>query len=154
MLLVFRASRKVSFNDDNHILKFFTEGFENLPSSFFFNSKNLLSSIEQCTWLHFFTSCSGSFIQTFATRWQIKVVLLFHIKQILILARTVFVELIYLSCDLKTINCRLADHSIWIKFIFKFVRLLHKAGICSACIGPIICKADFPCFSRRTPPHF
>ena len=42
-------------------------------------------------------------------------------------------ELIYLSCDLKTINCLLADHSIWIKFIFKFVRLLHKAGICSTC---------------------
>ena len=35
MLLVFCASRNVSFNDNNHILKFFTEGFENLPSSFF-----------------------------------------------------------------------------------------------------------------------
>ena len=36
MLLVFGASRKVSFNDDNHILEFFTEGFENLLSSFLF----------------------------------------------------------------------------------------------------------------------
>ena len=33
-------------------MKFFTEGFENLLSSFFFNSENLLSSIGQCTWLH------------------------------------------------------------------------------------------------------
>ena len=54
MSLVFGASRNVSFNDDNHILKFFTEGFENLPSSFFFNSENLLSSIGQCTWLHLY----------------------------------------------------------------------------------------------------
>ena len=35
MSLVFCASRNVSFNDSNHILKFFTKGFENLPSSFF-----------------------------------------------------------------------------------------------------------------------
>ena len=35
MLLVFCASRNTSFNDNNHILKFFTEGFENLLSSFF-----------------------------------------------------------------------------------------------------------------------
>ena len=35
MSLVFCATRNVSLNDDNHILKFFTEGFENLPSSFF-----------------------------------------------------------------------------------------------------------------------
>ena len=35
-------------------VKFFTEGFENLPSSFFFNSENHLSSIEQCTWLHLY----------------------------------------------------------------------------------------------------
>ena len=51
---MFVASRNVSSNDDNHILKFFTKGFENLPSSFFFNSENLLSSIEQCTWLHLY----------------------------------------------------------------------------------------------------
>ena len=35
MSLVLCASRNVSFNDENHILKFFTEGFENLPSSSF-----------------------------------------------------------------------------------------------------------------------
>ena len=34
-------------------------------------------------------------------------VLLFHMKQILILVRTVFVELKYLSGDLKTINYRI-----------------------------------------------
>ena len=54
MSLVFSASRNVSLNDDNHILKFFTEGFENLPSSFFFYSKNLFSSTEQCTWPHLY----------------------------------------------------------------------------------------------------
>ena len=47
-------------------------------------------------------------------------VLLFRMKEFLILVRTVFLELIYLLGDLKTINCRLADHSIWIKFIFLF----------------------------------
>ena len=36
MLLVFCALRNVSSSDDNYILKFFTEGLENLPSSFFF----------------------------------------------------------------------------------------------------------------------
>ena len=51
MSLVFSASRNVSFSVDHHILKFFTEGFENLPSTCFFNSENLLSSSEQCMWL-------------------------------------------------------------------------------------------------------
>ena len=54
MSLVFYASKNISFNDDNHILKFFTEGFENLPPSLIFNSENLLSSIEQSTWLHLY----------------------------------------------------------------------------------------------------
>ena len=54
MSLVFCALRNVSFNDDNQILKFFNEDFENLLSRFFFNSENLLSSIEQCTWLHLY----------------------------------------------------------------------------------------------------
>ena len=62
MLLVFGASRNVSFNDDNHISKFFAEGFENLPSSFFINSKSLLSSIGYCTWLHlYFLFDNGKF---------------------------------------------------------------------------------------------
>ena len=56
MSLVFRASTNVYFSGNNHILKFFIKG---LPSSFFFNSENLLSSIDQCT---------GSFIQTFKTK--------------------------------------------------------------------------------------
>ena len=55
MSLVSGASRNVSFSDNNHIFKFFTEGFENLPSSFFFNFENLLLSIEQYTWLHLYT---------------------------------------------------------------------------------------------------
>ena len=46
-------------------------------------------------------------------------VLLFHMKQILILVRTVFVELIYLTGDLK--------------LSYQFVRLLLKVKICSAC---------------------
>ena len=103
MPLVFCTSRNVSFNDDNHILKFFNEGFENLPSSFFLIPKifyQILSSARGCI----YTSRSGSFIWTFATRWKMIMVLLFHMKQILILVRTVFVELIYLSGDLKTIN--------------------------------------------------
>ena len=37
----------------NHILEFFTEGFENLPPSFF-GSENLLSNIDQCTRLHLY----------------------------------------------------------------------------------------------------
>ena len=35
MSLVFSASRNVSLSDDKYILKFFTEGFENLAFSFF-----------------------------------------------------------------------------------------------------------------------
>ena len=53
---MFGAWRNASFNDDNHIFKFFIEGFENLPSSFLFNSEILLSSIGQCTWLHLYFS--------------------------------------------------------------------------------------------------
>ena len=54
MLLVFSTLRNVSFSNNNHILKFSTEGFENLPTSFFFLIPNLLSSIGQCTWLHLY----------------------------------------------------------------------------------------------------
>ena len=39
MSLVFGALRNVSLNNDNHILKFFTKGFENLLSNFFLNLK-------------------------------------------------------------------------------------------------------------------
>ena len=43
MLLVFGASKNVSFNNNNHVSKLFAKGFENLSSSFFFfGSKNLL----------------------------------------------------------------------------------------------------------------
>ena len=54
MSLVFGASKNVFFFNGNHILKSFTEGFENLPSRFPFSSKNLFSSTEQCTWLHLY----------------------------------------------------------------------------------------------------
>ena len=43
-----------------------------------------------------------------------------------ILVRTAFVELTYLSGDLKTINCQLANHSIiWITFIFGNDQIHH-----------------------------
>ena len=51
ILLVLCASRNISFNDGNHISKFITEGFENLPSSFFLISKicnKVLSSARGC----------------------------------------------------------------------------------------------------------
>ena len=54
MSLVFCASRNVSFNEDNHILKFSTNVLENLLSSFFFNSENQSSILEQSTWLHLY----------------------------------------------------------------------------------------------------
>ena len=53
MSLVFGISKNVSFNN-NHILKFFTKGFENLLSSFLFSCENLCLSIEQCMWLHLY----------------------------------------------------------------------------------------------------
>ena len=84
MSLVFGASRNVSFNDDNHILKFFTEGFENLPSSFFLIPK-ICYRVLGSAFGRIYTCHSGSFILTFTTRWQIIMVLLFHMKQILIL---------------------------------------------------------------------
>ena len=98
MSLVFDPLRNVSFNDDNHILKFFTERFESLPSIFFLIPKicyQVLGSARACI----YTSRLGSFIQTFTTRWQIIMVLIFHMKEILILVKTVFIELI--SGDLR-----------------------------------------------------
>ena len=61
MSLVFCALGNLSFNDDNHILRFFTEGFENLSSSFFLISKicyQVLSKECRCI----YTSHLGSFI--------------------------------------------------------------------------------------------
>ena len=65
MSLVFRASKNVSFSGNNHILKF--------TINFFFNSENLLSSIDQCM---------GSFVKTFKTRWQAIMVMSLHMKEI------------------------------------------------------------------------
>ena len=86
MLLVLRVSRNISFSDSNHISKFITKGFENLPSSFSLIPKicyQVLSSTRGCI----YTSCSRSFIQTFTTRWQVIMVLPHEID--LILVRTV-----------------------------------------------------------------
>ena len=82
MSLVFRASTNVYFSGNNHILKFFIKG---LPSSFFFNSENLLSSIDQCT---------GNFIQPFKTRWQVIILLHLHMKEIT-RKRTVYIFSFY-----------------------------------------------------------
>ena len=74
-------------------------------------------------------------------------VLFFHMKQILILIRTVFVELMYLSGDLKT---------IW--KLSRWCYLRSGVGVSARRFVPsvsaIICRPDFPCFSQRTPPHF
>ena len=142
MSLVFGASRNVSFNDDNHILKFLTESFENLPSSFFLIPKICYLVLSSALG-RIYTSRSGSFIQKFTTRWQIIMVLLFYMKQILILVRTFFVELIYLSGDLRTINCH--------------INLLGYYHLRWRSVPPVsasICRPYFPCFSRCTPPHF
>ena len=61
MLLVFGASRSISFNDDNHILKFFTEVLKIYCQVFFLIPKicyRVLSSARG----YIYTSCSGSFI--------------------------------------------------------------------------------------------
>ena len=54
MLIVFRTSRNISFSDDNHILKFFAEGFWKFTIKSFLNPENLLSSIAQCALLHLY----------------------------------------------------------------------------------------------------
>ena len=41
-------------SNDNHILNYFTEGFENLLSRFFFSSENQLLNIGHCMWLHLY----------------------------------------------------------------------------------------------------
>ena len=140
MSLVFGASRNVSFNDENHILKFFTKGFENLPSSFLFNSENLLSRIGQCMWLHLYFPF-GKFHLDIHNKMTI-MVLLFHMKQILILVRTFFVEFIYLSGNLKTINC----HINLLHYYLKERSVLP--------VSAIICRPDFLCFNQHTPLHF
>ena len=67
MSLVVGAPRNVSLSDDKYIWKFFTEGFENLPSSFFFNPENLLRVLSDARGRNF-SSRSESFVQTFTTR--------------------------------------------------------------------------------------
>ena len=83
--LVFRPSTNVPFSANNHILKFFIKSFENHYQVFFFNSENLLSSIDQCT---------GSFIQTPKARWQVIMELSHHMKEIT-WKRTVYIFSFY-----------------------------------------------------------
>ena len=137
MSLVFCASRNVSFNDSNHILKFFTKGFENLPSSFFLIPKTCYQVLSKtCGCIY-----TLSFIQTFSTRWQIIMVLLLYMKQIFILVKTAFVELIHLSGDLKTINCHI-----------NLLGYFKQRSVLS--VSAIFFRPDFPCFSWCTPLHF
>ena len=102
MSLVVGASRNISLSDK--IFGNFSLNVLKIYCQVFF----LILKI--CYWLlssaygRNFSSCSGNFIQTFTARWTIIMVLLFYMKQILILVRIIFVELIYLSNDFKTIN--------------------------------------------------
>ena len=127
MSLVVGASRNVSLSDDKNIWKFFTEGFKNLPSSFFLIPKICYGVLNGTRGLNF-SSRLRSFIKTFTRRSPIIMVLLFQMKQILILVRMVFVELIYLSSDLKTINCQ-----TWWFFVFSlkiFPSFKNKQQFC------------------------
>ena len=119
MLLVFRTLRNVSFSNNNHILKFSTEGFENLPTSFFFLIPKIcyqvLSSAHGC----FYTSHSGSFIQKFTTRWQIiMILLLFHMKHILIKDHFCWTDIFIRWFEDYQLPATV--DSTWIKFIFLF----------------------------------
>ena len=107
MSLVFSVSRNVSFNGDSHILKFFTESSQNLPSSFFFSSENLLSSIGQCTWLHLYFPFVKFHLDIQNEMADNNGTALPYETDFDISTKTVFVELIYLSGDLKTINCHI-----------------------------------------------
>ena len=69
-------------------------------------------------------------------------VLLFPMKQLLILVKTVFVELIFLLDDLKTINY----HMNLLDYYLRQRSFLPE--------GAIISRPDFSCFSRRTALHF
>ena len=126
MSLVFGASRNISFNKSNHILKFFTKGFENLPI-FFLISKiyyQVLSSARGCIYTSLFI--------TYNKMADNNGTALFHMKQISILVRTVFVKLIYLSGDLKTINCH-------INFLDYYLRQRSVPPV-----SAIICRPEFP----------
>ena len=134
------AQRNVSFSDDTIILKFFTKGFEIFLSIFLLIPKNLLSSIEHssaCSCIY--SSCLGSFIQTFTIRWQVTMVLLLHTKQILILVRAIFVKLIYLSVDLYCgpmvsaplpiilggLKLKICQNFVGTKFFLRFVQWIN-----------------------------
>ena len=117
----------------------------------FFNSEDLLSSIEQCTWLHLYFPFGK-----------------FHLG---LLHETDF--------DIRKDRfCWIDIFIMWFKdyqLPYQFVRLLLKVEICSSCkcnynfffmkiieylniciyfLGKNYCRLDFPYFSRRTPPNF
>ena len=117
MSLVFRASTNVCFSGNNLILKFYIKGSKNLPSSSFFNSENLLLSYEQCT---------GSFIQTFKTRWEVIMVLPLHMKEIT-WKRTVYLFFLFIFLIIIIILIIIVIIIIIIIIIpFKFFTLFSK----------------------------
>ena len=87
-------------------MKFFTEGFGNLLSSFSFNSENLLPSIGQCTWVHLYFPFGKLRLDIHNKMADNNGTALPHETDFDISTKTVFVELI--SGDLKTINCHIS----------------------------------------------
>ena len=141
MSLVFDASRNVSFNYNNHILKLFTEGFGNLPLSFFFDSKNLLSSIGQCTCLHLYF-LFGKFPLDIQNKMADNTGTAFPHETGFDIGKDRFCWTDIFIRWFKTINCH-------INLLDYYLR-----GRSVPPVSATICRPDFPCFIRRTPRHF
>ena len=141
MSLAFGASRNVSFNYNNHIFKLFTKGFENLPSSFFFNSENLLSSIGQCTCLHLYF-LFGKFHLHILNKMADNTVTAFPHETDFDISKDRFCWIDIFVRWFKTINCHinLLDH------------YLRERSVLP--VSATICRPDFPCFIWHTPWHF
>ena len=145
MSLVFYASKNISFNDDNHILKFFTEGFENLPPSFIFNSENLLSSIEQSTWLHLYFPFGKFHLDI-------------HNKMADNNGTALPNETDF---DISMDRFCWTDIFIWrseaIWRLSRWCYVMSGVGVSARryvpSVSAITCWSDFPCFSFRTPSH-
>ena len=79
MSLAFGKLKYVSFGNDNHTLKFFTEDFENLLSSFFFQFWKSVIKIEQCVWLYLYFPFE-KFHSDIYNKMADNMVLLFHMR--------------------------------------------------------------------------
>ena len=107
----------------------------------FFNSKNLLSSIGQCTWLHLYFPYGKFHLDIHNKMTDNNSTALPHEK------------------DFDISKDRFCWIDIFIRWFedyqlpYQFVRLLLKAELFRH-VRAIICRPDFTCFSRRTPPHF